>query len=369
MRVVIAGGFTGGHIFCALAIARALRAARPDVALLIVGARGGMEVPIAQAAGFAVETVWLDGLERRLTARAVARSLLLPVKLGVSLAQAGASLRRFRPDVVVGVGAYVSFPTVAMAALAGIPVLLHEANARPGIANQLLARRADVVCLGIAAAATRFRGAKVGRVVHTGNPIRDDLANATAPSRREARRRLGLAAERKTVLVMGGSLGASRLNDWVLGAERQLATFELQLLWQTGRAHLADCRARFGGAPNIRPVPFIDDMPAAYAAADLVVAGAGAMTLAELGCLAKPAIIVPDRNVSEDHQLQNADAVRAQGGVVRDELVLGPALTEQLRALTADDVRLRELGLRMAATAAPGAADRIAAEIVALARR
>ena len=184
-RVVIAGGFTGGHIFCALAIARALRARAPDAEVLIVGARGGMEIPIARAAGFPVRTVWLDGLERRLSARAVARSLMLPVKLGASLAQATLILRRFRPHVAVGVGAYVSFPVLAVAAGAGVPVLLHEANARPGVANQLLARVADVVCLGVPAAGAALPRAR-GRVVHTGNPIRAELAEAPPPPGRRA---------------------------------------------------------------------------------------------------------------------------------------------------------------------------------------
>jgi UDP-N-acetylglucosamine--N-acetylmuramyl-(pentapeptide) pyrophosphoryl-undecaprenol N-acetylglucosamine transferase len=371
VHIAIAGGFTGGHIFCALAIARALKTAQPDARVLIVGARGGMEVPIARAAGFPVETVWLDGLERRLTARAVARSVALPLKLGVSLAQAGLILRRFRPDVAVGVGAYVSFPTLAAAALGGVPVLLHEANARPGIANQVLARVADVVCVGLAAAAASFGegGGGQRRIVHTGNPIRADLSTAAPPDRREACVRLGLDPGRKTLLVMGGSLGASRLNEWVLGAEPRLAAADFQVLWQAGPAHVEACRARFGGAASIHLIPFVEDMPGAYAASDLVVAGAGAMTLAELAYLGQPAVIVPDRNVSEDHQLRNSAVIRNAGGLVCEDRALGAPLTDLVVALMDDDARRRALGARMAALATPGAAERIAAEIVALAGR
>jgi len=364
LRIVLAGGFTGGHIFCSLAIARALRATAPDTAVLIVGARGGMELPIARAAGFDVEAVWLDGLERRLTARALARTLLLPVKLGVSLAQARRTLRRFQPDVVVGVGAYVSFPVLAAAAFRGIPVLLHEANARPGVANQLLARVADVVCVGVQAAAPAFVTAR--RVVHTGNPVRAELAQPL-PSVAEARRRLGLAPDRTTLLVMGGSLGASRLNDWMLGAAARFASLPHQVLWQTGRGHFQGCVARGAAHANVHLVPFVDDMAAAYAAADLVVAGAGAMTLSELSFLAKPAIVVPDREVSEDHQTPNADVIRAQGGLVWDAPALDDQLTERIEALLQDAPARRALGERLGAAAQPEAAARIAAEIAALA--
>jgi len=366
LRVVLAGGFTGGHIFCSLAIARALRAMAPDTAVLIVGARGGMEIPIARAAGFDVATVWLDGLERRLTARAVARSLLLPVKLGVSLAQARGILRQFRPDVAVGVGAYVSFPVLAAAAARGLPVLLHEANARPGVANRLLARVADVVCVGVPAAMPAFAAAR--RVVHTGNPVRAELAQPPPPVT-EARRRLGLTPDRTTVLVMGGSLGASRLNDWMLAAGARFASSPHQVLWQSGRKHFDGCLARGGARPNVHLVPFLDDMAAAYAAADLVVAGAGAMTLAELSFLGKPALVVPDRNVSEDHQTPNADVVRAQGGLVWDQPALDERLTARIEALLQDEAERRALGERMRAGAQPQAAARIAAEITALATR
>jgi len=369
LRIVLAGGFTGGHIFCSLAIARALRAAAPDTEVLIVGARGGMEIPIARAAGFPVETVWLDGLERRLTARAVARSLMLPVKLGASLAQAARILLRFRPDVAVGVGAYVSFPVLAAAAAARVPVLLHEANARPGIANQLLARVADVVCVGVPAAAASFPARRARRIVHTGNPIRAELAEAPLPAPDEARRRLGLAPGRTTLLVMGGSLGASRINEWMLGATARFARSPHQVLWQSGRKHFDGCVARGGARENIHLVPFLDDMAAAYAAADLVVAGAGAMTLAELTSLAKPAIVVPDHEVSEDHQTPNADAIAAAGGLVWERPALDQALTERIETLLSDGPALRALGLRMGTLAQPGAAGRIAAAITALATK
>ena len=333
-----------------------------------MGARGGMEIPIARAAGLDVETVWLDGLERRLTARAVARSLLLPVKLGVSLAQGLRILRRFRADVAVGVGAYVSFPVLAAAALVRVPVLIHEANARPGVANQLLARVADVVCVGVPPAASAFSAAR--RVVLTGNPIRAEL-EAPLPAAAEARRRLGLAPERPTVLVMGGSLGASRLNDWMLAAGARLAGADHQVLWQSGRKHFDGCMARGGARPEIHLhlVPFLDDMAAAYAAADLVVAGAGAMTLAELSFLAKPAVIVPDRDVSEDHQAPNADVIRARGGLVWDQPTLDERLTDRIEGLLRDPSALRALGEGMGRGAQPGAAARIAAEITALATR
>jgi len=372
-RVLIAGGFTGGHLFTAVAIAEAIRRRAPAAEVRLGGTRGGMEVGLARDAGLPVETVWLDGIARGRSLEALARNCALPVKLAIALGQARAIIERFRPDVIVGVGAYVSFPFVAMAAWRGVPTLLHEANAIPGVANALLSRWTDVICVGLADAGPRFPGARrARRIVETGTPVRSDLAGARALTPAEARARLGLDPARRTLLVVGGSLGSSALNAWMSQEGRRLDPGldgdAAQILWQCGRAHLADCRARLGDAPGVVLVPFLDDVGAAYAAADLVIAGAGAATLSELALFAKAALIVPDRAVSEDHQLANAQAVGRAGAAAWTDRALGAAFTARVRALWSDAEALHATSAALARLGRPSAADTVAAEILALAR-
>ena len=376
-RVLVAGGFTGGHLFTAVAIAEAIRRRAPGAEICLGGARGGMEVGLARAAGLPVETVWLDGIARGRGIEALARNGVLPLKLAIALGQARRIIERCRPDVVVGVGAYVSFPFVAMAAWRGLPTLLHEANAVPGVANALLSRWTDVICVGLADAGPRFprqarraAGARPARrIVETGTPVRPELAGARALSAADARARLGLDPAKSTLLVVGGSLGSSALNAWMVQEGRRLTGEPPgpQILWQSGRAHLADCRARLGEVPGVHLVAFLDDVGPAYVAADLVVAGAGAGTLSELALFGQAAVIVPDRAVSEDHQLANAEAVGRAGAPVWTDRGLGPAFTERVRALIGDPDGRRAAGAAMARLARPEAAETVAAEIVALA--
>jgi len=360
-RVVIAGGYTGGHIHCALAIAEGLRSAGGRVDVLMAGARGGLETRLAAAAGYPVATVWISGIDRKLTPAALAHNLLLPLQVVVSQVQAGRILDRFAPHAVVGVGGYASAPVLAAAQSARIPTLIHEANARPGITNLLLGRNADVVCLGSEQAAASF---PAGRTLVTGNPVRPGLA--TPVDRAAARARLGLRDQR-TLLVLGGSLGARRLNEWVLAEQQRFAALGLQVLWQCGAAHAGDCRARLR-ADDIHLTPFLDDMPAAYAAADLVVAAAGAFTLAELAFLGKAAVIVPARDVSEDHQSHNARALERQGLCVsQDES--DQQLFARVAALAGDESALAAMGARMHGQAQPRAAARVAAAVLRLCGR
>ncbi len=357
LRVIIAGGYTGGHVECALAIARGLEQARPGAEILLCGARGGPEVAAGRAAGYPVATVWIQGIDRRRSARGLVRNLLLPLQLVVSGHQANGIVSRFAPGIVVGVGAFASAPVVAAAQRAGVATVLHEANARPGVANRLLARRASVVCLGVDEAASWFPRA---RTVVTGNPVRRLDGGPAA----EARVRLGLDPRTPTLLVLGGSLGSPALNRWVTSRRDALAGLGLQLLWQCGPAHLRACAPAAG--PRVRVVPFIDDMAAAYAAADVVVTAAGALTLAELCDLGKAAVLVPARGVAEDHQLDNVVGLARRGlAVARQDDEILPAVT----ALARDPERRRVLGQRMRELARPDAARRIVDEILRLETR
>ena len=225
-RVAIAGGYTAGHIHCMLAIAEELRRAQPGVELLLTGARGGPEVDAARRAGLRIATTWISGIDRGRGPAALARNLTLPLKLAVSSLQARRILADFRPDLVIGVGAYASFPVVAAAQLAGIPTVLHEANALPGVANRILARRARAVCLGRETAAAFFPGV---RTIVTGNPV---APGVEARPRAASRRALGLAPEQRTLLVTGGSLGHPGLNRWVRAQHHELAARGVQTLGQ-----------------------------------------------------------------------------------------------------------------------------------------
>jgi UDP-N-acetylglucosamine--N-acetylmuramyl-(pentapeptide) pyrophosphoryl-undecaprenol N-acetylglucosamine transferase len=250
---------------------------------------------------------------------------------------------------------------VAEAQRRRIPTVIHEANSLPGITNRLLARRASAVCVGAEDAAARF-----GRrpTTFTGNPVHPDLAPL---SRAEGLRRLGLApAAGRTLLVTGGSLGSRGLNDWVLAARRRLGGGGVRVIWQSGRAHHAACRAALDPAAPVHLVPYLEDMAAAYAAADLVVAAAGALTIAELGVLGRPAILLPAPGVAEDHQRHNVLALERRG--LEIALTTG-SLLERVLGLIHDEAGLAALGERARRLAVPDAADRIAACVLAVTGR
>jgi UDP-N-acetylglucosamine--N-acetylmuramyl-(pentapeptide) pyrophosphoryl-undecaprenol N-acetylglucosamine transferase len=361
LRVAIAGGFTGGHISCAHAIAEAVVRRRPGSAVLMLGSDGGAEIEAARAAGWPIETVAIRGIDRGRSARALAKNLLLPVVLVRAARRARTLLDRFRPDVVVGVGGYASFPAVAAAQLAGLPTLIHEANVLPGIANQLLALGATVVCVGPEEASGRLRAR---HVVVTGTPAR----RLPAPPAAASRLRLGLEPGRRTLFVTGGSLGLGALNRWV-GAEKQrLADLDVQVLLQAGRDLCAAARADVGGHARLHVVPFVDDMAAAYAAADLVVTAGGALTLAELAALGKPAVFVPRAEAAEGHQVHNLTPLERRGLEVCPSDRVAAELLGRVTALLSDDARRRALGARLAELARPDAADDIAKEVGRIAR-
>ncbi len=358
VTVAISGGGTGGHIFSALAIADALREALPSVDILFVGAAGGPEVDAVRAAGYRLETVPIAGIARGLAPRALLSNLLLPARLVASALEARRIVDERRPDLAIGVGGYASAPLVAEAQRRRIPTLVHEQNAVPGIANRILARRASVVCLGMEEARRCFDRR---RAVVTGNPIRRDLRSPPGPARVA---RLGLSPGVRTLLVLGGSLGSATLNRFVLENQRALAA-RAQVLWSCGREAHPECARRLGedARARIRLVPFQDDMAAAYSAADLVISGAGALSIAELAHLGKPAIVVPSPDVAEDHQARNAAALARRGAAVRirsdraRERLLGAALD-----LIDDERRRRELADRLRSLSRHDANERIVRE-------
>jgi UDP-N-acetylmuramate--alanine ligase len=331
-RILLAGGGTGGHIFPALALADALKAQYPDADIRFVGAVGGMEMTLVPKAGYPIEGVWISGLYRQKTLRNLARNLLLPLKFVVAHLQSWAILRRFRPDVVIGVGGYASYTTLGVAKRMGNRHLrvIQEQNAFPGLTNRVHARHAHLVLLGNAAAQQHFPAHKC---VITGNVVRQQIRSGSAEQLQALHR--FPQPEQPHLLVTGGSLGARTLNRAMAAALPRLAEAGIQVLWQCGKLYEAEYAPMAAQYSGVRIVPFISHMGDAYAWADLAVGRAGAGTLAELAAVRLPAILVPSPNVADDHQTHNARSLADVGGArllpdAQAEAQLGDMLLELL---------------------------------------
>lgn len=335
VRVLVSGGGTGGHIFPALSIANAVRRRYPDAEILFVGALGRMEMERVPSAGYDIIGLPVAGFDRK----RLWRNFGVLIKLFKSMRKAKKVLRDFRPDIAVGVGGYASGPMLKAAQKKGIPTLLQEQNSYAGVTNKLLAKKARAICVAYSGMDRFF---PADRIIMTGNPVRYEIANAEG-SREQAKAKLGFDPQRQLVLVVGGSLGARTINESVMASLDLIGQTGAQLMWQTGKLYANECCAAADGRPDIKATPFISDMAAAYRAADLVVARAGAGTISELQLLGVPAILVPSPNVAEDHQRKNAQALvdcdaaamildcdaRRDLGVVVVELLGDPARRER----------------------------------------
>lgn len=369
LRVVLSGGGTGGHVYPALAIAEAVRRRVADVSFLYVGTADGMEAEIVPRQGLPFRTVAAGGVIRK-SPVAAARGL---VAMARGVWQARRLLAGFGPHVVVGTGGYVSGPVLLAAALAGIPTLVHEQNAVPGVTNRLLSRFADVVAVPHPDVVRRFPSAR--RVEVTGNPVRSAVL-AADPAK--ARARLGLAGCRWVVAVLGGSRGARTINEAVAGLlPAWLERPDRGLVWVTGRAYhdAMVARAREAGYDperhgHVRILPYAHAVEDVLAAADLVVARAGALTLAELAARGRPAVLVPSPNVAHDEQRHNARLAEAEGAAVilEDDRCDAASLDAVLEQLLADPARLAAMAAAARRLARPDAADRLADLVLELAR-
>lgn len=309
-RVIITGGGTGGHIFPAVSIGQEIRRRIPDAEILFVGAEGGMETRLVPEYGFPIETIHISGIARSMAPKAILKNLTFPFRLLRSLYEADNILVRFNPHLVVGVGGYASGPLGRRAAYRGIPLVICEQNAYPGVTNKWLAKKARRVLLGIEDAAPYF---PKGITSYTGNPIRAGMGNG---NRTEGRRAYSIPEEAKVILSLGGSLGARTLNDAWKSALDAIEGSDIYLLWQCGKRYAEALEPLVTGRRNVCLLPFISNMADAYAAADLVVSRAGAGTISELIALSRPSILVPSPNVAEDHQTKNARALTARGAAV-----------------------------------------------------
>jgi UDP-N-acetylglucosamine--N-acetylmuramyl-(pentapeptide) pyrophosphoryl-undecaprenol N-acetylglucosamine transferase len=302
-RVMISGGGTGGHIFPAIAIADEIKRRNPSVELLFVGAIGKMEMEKIPAAGYKIVGLPIVGFQRKLNFSTV----ILPFKIINSLLKAYAIIKRFRPQVVIGVGGYASGPTLKIATLVGIPTLIQEQNSFPGKTNKLLAQKVSAIC-------TAYNGLEkffpIEKIILTGNPIRKEMIQIEG-KKEEALAYFGLQKDKKTILVVGGSLGAKTLNDAVIKDVALIQEKGFQVIWQTGRTYYdrINLACSTKNMEGIKIVQFIERMDFAYAAADCIISRAGAIAISELCLIQKPTILVPSPNVAEDHQTKNALAL------------------------------------------------------------
>lgn len=300
IKVIISGGGTGGHIFPAIAIAKAIQSIIPNAEFLFVGAKGKMEMEKVPQAGYKIEGLWISGFQRKLTTQ----NLMFPVKLLSSLWKARTIIKKFKPQVVVGVGGFASGPTLNMAAQLGIPCLIQEQNSYPGITNKLLAKKVQKICVAYEGMEKFFPADKL---ILTGNPIRQQVIEIQG-KKDEAESFFHLNKTQKTILVVGGSLGAQSINQAILQHLEEWNHTDVQVIWQTGKTGIAAAKKAVSklGETNIHVHEFINRMDLAYAAADLIVSRAGAIAISEISAVGKPVIFIPFPYAAEDHQTKNA---------------------------------------------------------------
>lgn len=300
-RIVISGGGTGGHIFPAIAIADALRRRMPDVEILFVGAKGRMEMERVPKAGYPIEGLWISGFKREFSLD----NLSFPFKLLSSMIKARRIIRRFKPDVAVGVGGFASGPTMRAAASAGVPIVIQEQNSYPGVTNKIMCRKAEKICVAYDNMDKWFPAEKI---IVTGNPLRNVIQTDNI-SHNESVRFFGLDPEKPVILIIGGSQGALGINKGISARLDLFKDNDIQLIWQTGKFYIDQAKKEVeaaGLSDRIKPVVFIDSMDKAYAAADIVISRAGAISISELAIVKKPVIFVPLPTAAEDHQTKNA---------------------------------------------------------------
>ena len=364
LRVIVSGGGTGGHIFPAVSIANAIKKQHPEADILFVGAEGRMEMTRVPAAGYPIKGLPICGFDRKNLLRNV--SVLFKILKSRHLAKK--IIKDFRPMVAVGVGGYASGPTLNMAAAMGIPTLIQEQNSYAGVTNKILAKKADKICVAYDGMERFFPKDKI---IMTGNPVRQSLLN-DKKTREEAVAEFGLDAQKKTILLIGGSLGAGTLNESVFDKLCTIAENEnVQFIWQTGGYYYMDIQQRLklvGQPKNLYVTDFISKMEDAYAVADLVISRAGASSISELCLLGKPVILVPSPNVAEDHQTKNALALVEKDAAlyVKDAEAKQKLIPLALEAVT-DETRLAELSKNIKTLAFTDSADKIAEEVYKLA--
>ncbi|MCK0132616.1 undecaprenyldiphospho-muramoylpentapeptide beta-N-acetylglucosaminyltransferase [Flavobacteriaceae bacterium F08102] len=354
VNILISGGGTGGHIYPAIAIANELKKRHAHANFLFVGAKGRMEMEKVPQAGFPIEGLWITGIQRKLTLK----NMLFPIKLVSSLVRANTIIKKFKPTVVIGTGGFASGPTLQMANRRNIPTLVQEQNSYPGVTNKLLGKKAGRICVAYDGLERYFPKDKI---VKTGNPVRQDLLNVNT-YRDEALQHYGLNPSLKTILVIGGSLGARAINQLLEREVKWLLEQGVQVVWQTGKFYYETYKT-FEELRGVVVKEYIQRMDLAYAAADIIISRAGASSISELCLVGKPVVFIPSPNVAEDHQTKNAMAVvDKEGGLLLKEREID-RFQAVFSELLSDEAKQVHLGKNIRKLALPKATEHIADEV------
>ncbi len=357
-KFIVSGGGTGGHIYPAIAIANELKLRFPDAEFLFVGAQDKMEMQKVPQAGYEIEGLWIAGIQRKLTLQ----NAMFPLKLISSLWKSKKILRRFKPDAVIGTGGFASGPLLQMANSMNIPTVIQEQNSYPGITNKMLSKKANAICVAYENLERFFPKDKI---ILTGNPVRQDLLNVET-KRNEGIQYFKLDSNKKTLLVLGGSLGARRINQLIEKELDFLLNNGIQILWQCGKLYFEDYK-KYNDKENVQVVAFIDRMDLIYAAADFVISRAGASSVSELCLVGKPTIFIPSPNVSEDHQTKNAKAiVDKKGAILLKESELESEFEHTFSDLISNQKFQIELSQNIKSLAKPNATKDIVEQIIKL---
>ncbi len=364
LRIIISGGGTGGHIFPAISIANAIKAKRPDAKILFVGALGRMEMQRVPAAGYEIKGLPICGFDRK----HLLKNITVLLKIWESQRKAKKIIKDFKPMAAVGVGGYASGPTLNVCAGKGIPCLIQEQNSYAGVTNKLLSKKADKICVAYDGMDRFFPAEKI---IMTGNPVRQNVLE-TSFSKEEARKQFGLDPEKKTILIVGGSLGARTVNESILQHLDIVENSDVQFIWQTGKFYNASIMEQLKDKdmPMLKVTDFISDMGAAYKAADLVISRAGASSISEFCLIGKPVILVPSPNVAEDHQTKNAMAlVNKDAAMFIKDSEASDKLLQMAVDTVKDEEKLNSLSENIKGLGFTNSADVIADEIIKLATR
>lgn len=358
LKFILSGGGTGGHIYPAIAIANELKLRFPDADFLFVGAKDKMEMQKVPQAGYTIKGLWIAGLQRKITMK----NMMFPFKLISSLWTSRKIIKEFKPDVVIGTGGFASGPLLQMANNLNIPTLIQEQNSYPGITNKLLSKKANSICVAYENLERFFPKEKI---VITGNPVRQDLLEINS-KRKEAIKYYNLDPNKKTLLVLGGSLGARRLNRLIEKEIYNIISKDIQIIWQCGKLYYHDYN-HFTDRKMVQVVSFIDRMDLVYAAADFIISRAGASSVSELCLVGKPVIFIPSPNVSEDHQTKNAKAILDKNGALLiKENELDATFEPIFSNLVFNENLQKELSENIKKLARPNATKDIVEEIIKL---
>lgn len=365
MKFLISGGGTGGHIFPALAIANKIKKENPDAEILFIGANDKMEMHRVPEAGYPIEGLTIYGISRNFSIKGIYKNLKLPFVLLKAMNRAKQIIKEFQPDIAIGVGGFASGPALKAADELGIPTLLQEQNSYPGVTNKMLSSKAKRICVAYDGLEKYFPSEKI---VKTGNPIRAEILNINDRNPK-AYQFFNFVPEKKTVLVVGGSLGARTLNETMAAHLDDFRKADIQLLWQTGEQFFRNIDSKLLAEQDehIRIVPFIKNMNDAYSIADIIVSRAGALALAELAIVGKPSILVPFPYAAEDHQTYNAKALSSKdAAVLIADSEAKVKLMNELMALAKDEDRQKKMSENLSKFAQPKAIDKIYEEIVSV---